>query len=76
MPRIPIVFGGPHVTAAVHDVMGHAEIDFAVLGEGEITFNELVDAIENNGDITGVSGLAFRKNGSIVINTPRPFIDI
>jgi radical SAM superfamily enzyme YgiQ (UPF0313 family) len=74
MPKIPIVIGGPHVTAVVNDVLSHPEIDFAVLGEGEITFTKLVDVIENQGDITSVKGLAFRKNGSTVINTPRPYI--
>lgn len=75
MPEVPIVIGGPHVTAAVEDVLIHPEIDFAVLGEGEITLNELIDVIKNKGELTSVKGLVFRKNNNIIVNVKRPFIE-
>jgi anaerobic magnesium-protoporphyrin IX monomethyl ester cyclase len=74
MPEVPVAIGGPHVTAAVDDVLIHPEIDFAIIGEGEVTLSELVDVIKNKGELANVKGLAYRKYNDIIVNTERPFI--
>lgn len=74
LPGIPVVIGGPHVTAAIEDVLRHPEFDIAVLGEGEATFAELLAVLASGGNLASVAGLAWRRNQEIVINPPRPFI--
>jgi radical SAM superfamily enzyme YgiQ (UPF0313 family) len=75
LPAVPVVIGGPHVTAAVHDVMRHPEIDIAVIGEGEATFTELLDAIGRaEGNLADVLGIAFRRGNETIVNPARPFI--
>lgn len=73
----PIVLGGAHVTALpVETLKKFNSFDYAVIGEGEITFLELVDSLEQSQPLSHVMGIALR-NGSnqIVVNPPRPLID-
>lgn len=75
-PDIRIVLGGPHVSAIPEQTLQRCEsIDFAVVGEGEETFLCLLDVIENKSDPATVTGLAFRRDGTIHCNPRRPFIN-
>ena len=52
------------------------ELDLIVIGEGEITFSELYDEIENNSkDFEKVNGLCIRNNDSCIFTQPRALID-
>ena len=42
--------------------------DVAILGEGEVTIVELLDAISNKKALTSIKGIAFRDNEQIIIN--------
>jgi len=44
-PHLKIVLGGPEITADNGWVLAHPAVDFAVIGEGEQTFSELLDAL-------------------------------
>jgi amino acid adenylation domain-containing protein len=64
----PIIAGGPYATSDHRSVLYDGNIDVAVLGEGEITFLELVTNImENNKKLPGdqvlekIPGIAFIK---------------
>lgn len=65
MPGIRTVFGGAHVSALGERVLrDYPQVDFAVVGEGEVTFHELVLAQGQNPE--AVSGLVFRHpDGSV-----------
>lgn len=73
-PKVTTVAGGPHANANPDECMEDGNLDFIVLNEGEITFIELLRALENNGDLQNIKGLAYRKDGEILFNEPRPFI--
>jgi len=73
-PGIKIVVGGPHITSNPGDLLQHPEIDIAVIGEGEITFRELIESIERGEDIFKVKGLAHNVNGKMLFTPPRDFI--
>ncbi len=68
MPGMPVVAGGPHATAYTNQVMQDTNIDFAVLGEGEWTADDLQEAIRTGGPVDSIEGLAWRQNGSIRVN--------
>jgi len=51
-------------------------IDSIVLGEGEITFSNLVQAIKESSDWKHFPGIAFRQNGKVIVNQPATKIDI
>ncbi len=74
LPKTPIIFGGPHMASFPQISLEFEEIDYGVVGEGEITICELVDAIENNQDLNQIKGIVFRKNNQIIQTPPREMI--
>lgn len=72
--EVKIVLGGVHVTAVPHHAFSCQNVDYLVLGEGEITMCELLEALQGKKDIARVNGLAYRKNGEIIFNPPRELI--
>ena len=74
-PKLPIVVGGPHPTILPEETLiENKEIDFAVIGEGEIVFLNFVNALEKGEDTEGIPGIAYRKNDSVVVNKPPEMI--
>ena len=74
---IVIVVGGPHPTISTSETLVDiAEIDFAVMGEGEETLTELVGfLISGKKNYDEILGLAFRQSdGGIIVNELRPLI--
>jgi len=77
IPETLIVAGGAHATVMYEQLLlNYPEIDIVVIGEGEITFRELVKAFETKTDLRDIKGIAFRiKETSQIIVTPsRPLI--
>ncbi len=75
LPEAITVMGGPHVSfTAAHTLNKHPGIDLIVMGEGEKTIVELVDAGFKSPLFPRIKGIAFRKNGQAEVNEPRPFI--
>jgi anaerobic magnesium-protoporphyrin IX monomethyl ester cyclase len=72
-PEIAIAVGGPHPTLTADDILKNiSAIDIVGRGEGELTFLELVRAIDEKTDLRKVAGISFRqKNGQIVHNVFR-----
>ena len=76
-PQALIVMGGPHVTVLDEQILSeHPEVDIIVRGEGEQTMLELADMVSRPDikNLTEVEGITFRKNGKIVRNKDRDFI--
>jgi len=65
-----VVMGGYHPTALASDVLESPHVDCVVVGEGELTFHDLVI----NGPSMNVPGLAFKHDGQTVFTQPRPVI--
>ncbi len=72
---IPIVAGGPHVIVYPEDLAQFDAFDYLIDGEGELTLLELVQTLENGGDLARVKGLHYRQNGKMLKNEPRPYVD-
>lgn len=74
-PKTIIVVGGNHPTALPKQTIENPFIDFAVVGEGEQTFYELVKAIkEKRQDFHKIDGLYFKQNNKIISTPPRKLI--
>lgn len=50
------------------------QADAIVIGEGEETILELLDAIANHKPLSGVQGIAFREGNEVMVNARRPLI--
>lgn len=67
-PDAIIVAGGEHITAAPEFSIQQSKggIDVCVLGEGEITLVELLDAIENGRPLDEVPGIVINKKATVI----------
>jgi anaerobic magnesium-protoporphyrin IX monomethyl ester cyclase len=73
--NIPVCLGGPYVTTIEEDIFLRTPADYAVYGEGEITFTELISHLKGRKDITEINGLMYRDSkGGIRKNPPRHYI--
>jgi anaerobic magnesium-protoporphyrin IX monomethyl ester cyclase len=76
IPNSIVILGGPHGTALPMKTMeDFPAFDYLVIGEGESTIIELVDALKPDSELDGIKGLAFRRNGSIIVNEKRGWIE-
>ena len=75
MPNAFLIGGGPYATSFPEEVLERAPYDYMVVGEGETTFLELLEVLENKQAVDNVAGLAFRKDDSIKLTPSRPFIE-
>jgi amino acid adenylation domain-containing protein len=64
--EVPIISGGPYATSSYKRILLDRNVDLVVMGEGEITFSELIGKIlDNNGRLPGeevlkeIPGIAF-----------------
>ncbi|MCX7047683.1 MAG: radical SAM protein [Candidatus Sumerlaeota bacterium] len=75
-PKAHVCLGGPHVYLFPQETLSIPEVDSLVLGEGEMIFSELLDALEKGADLSGISGVVFRRDdGAIVDGGRRPLIE-
>ncbi|HOO55342.1 MAG TPA: radical SAM protein [bacterium] len=71
MPEVRIVAGGAETFAAKRFLEKYPFVDFAVMGEGEAAFAELLEVLYEEGDTRGIEGLAFRDGEEIVLTGKR-----
>lgn len=62
--RVPIVLGGPAISILGHTALAHIDADYAVRGEGEITFPALLAALAAGRDPGAIPGVCARGRGS------------
>ena len=60
-----LVIGGPHASLYPEHIFQKTHAKAVVLGEGEETLCELLEAVENGRDIAQVKGIAYRKDGIV-----------
>lgn len=71
-PGTRVVAGGPYSSSAPEIVTEDRSIDVAVIGEGEATIVELLDAFEKGDpDLRGIEGLAYRDGDGFHLTPPR-----
>lgn len=69
-PNITIVVGGAHASALPNEVLEENDINFVIMGEGELTFAELLENLQKGTSYRMVNGIVFKQNGKI-IQTPK-----
>ena len=65
--NVPIVWGGWHPTLFPEQTCADKSVDFVVIKEGDYTFIEIVKAIESNTPFDNIKGIAYKKDGSVVL---------
>jgi radical SAM superfamily enzyme YgiQ (UPF0313 family) len=69
-----VVMGGPHVTFMPEEALDHC--DYVVIGEGDVSFPDLIDALEKRKLPEGIPGLAYwLQNGDMHFTEPDKIVD-
>jgi anaerobic magnesium-protoporphyrin IX monomethyl ester cyclase len=70
-PSVKIVVGGydPSLAREAYEGM---DVDYIVRGEGEVTFRELLRALERGGGLDHIGGLSYRDGDRWLHNSDRP----
>lgn len=70
--KMPICLGGPYVTTIGEEIFRETPADFAVYGEGEVTFTELISHLKGEKQLSEINGLIYRNgNGGVIVNPVR-----
>ncbi|MEK7721266.1 MAG: radical SAM protein, partial [Elusimicrobiota bacterium] len=70
-----IIAGGVHASIYPAQLLDNYPLDCVVIGEGEATIVELLQALSSGEDLGGVRGIAYRRDGVAVITPQRPLIE-
>ena len=71
----PVIVGGPHATSAPEKVLENKDIDIVIIGEGEITFKELLTSLDKGQGIDNINGIGYRKGNDIMLTPQREYVD-
>jgi len=71
-PRVPIVWGGYFASNYTDAALNTGYVDYAVRGQGEQTFLELIDGIRGHRQLETIAGLSYKREGRIRHNPERP----
>ena len=75
-PDTVTILGGIHPTFMYEEVLeSSASVDYIVIGEGEVTLRHLLEVLEAGGNPETVSGIAFRKGGTVIKTDERAFME-
>lgn len=72
LPKAPVIIGGPHVSAFEGAALESVCADAAVVGEGELAFERIVQVWREGGSLSEVPGLYWREReeGAPVTKNP------
>ena len=69
---ITTIAGGQHfIGDNIREALENG-VDYVVVGEGEDTIRELLSVFRNEGNPETVAGIAFMRDGQVVVTVPRP----
>ena len=70
---VPVIWGGIHPTSYPEDAIKIA--DGICMGEGEVSFLNVVEAIDQGADYIRTPGFWFRDNGKVIRNPGEPLVE-
>lgn len=70
-PNIKTIFGGAHPSAVPERVLSNDCVDFVCIGEGDVAFGQLLDAIEKNDFSASISNIRFKNKSGEIIRGPQ-----
>jgi anaerobic magnesium-protoporphyrin IX monomethyl ester cyclase len=74
-PNSVIVAGGSHFTLMAETILKELkELDYIILGEGEIAFSQFLQDLSRGGKGKGVKSLVYSNNGNVILNERHPLI--
>jgi len=65
-PNVTVIIGGPHPTVMYQQVLENYPVDIVVIGEGDLTFLNVVKALGDGVSLEEVKGIAFKREARII----------
>ncbi|MDD5643835.1 MAG: radical SAM protein [bacterium] len=76
LPKVKIVLGGAHPSAMPEDSIADKNIDYALVGESEATFIELIHLLNQDKSVADMDGICYRdERGFSRINPKKKYIE-
>ena len=76
LPGVFLAVGGPHASFFPAQIFEKTHASAVVIGEGEETICELLQAVGNGGNLARVRGIAYRKDdGAVELTEPRQQVE-
>jgi anaerobic magnesium-protoporphyrin IX monomethyl ester cyclase len=73
-PNLPIIWGGWFPSVIPDLYFEHGIADAVGIGQGELTFREVVKAVDAGEDLANVPGLAVQRDGKVIYTAHRPVV--
>jgi radical SAM superfamily enzyme YgiQ (UPF0313 family) len=73
-PELPIIWGGWFPSVAYKQYLREGVADAVAIGQGEITFWEVVQALENGTPLEDVDGLALLRDDKVIVTDTRKIV--
>ncbi len=74
LPDVKFCAGGVHTTVKPQDTLKEMDLDFIVVGEGELTMEDVCNRLDKKESINDAKGIMYRENGEVVENERRELI--
>jgi anaerobic magnesium-protoporphyrin IX monomethyl ester cyclase len=74
--HVPVIWGGWHPSIYPEQCLREGPADFTVGGQGEITFRELLGALEGGRTADSISGVSFLRDGGCIVGPDRAMADM
>jgi len=75
-PDLPVIWGGYHPSSEPTQTLESPFIDIVIRGQGENTFREVVEMLDENGSPDNIAGVSYKIGSVIKHNPDRKFDDI
>lgn len=66
LPECSTIWGGIHPTTVPEEVIRHDEVDFVVVGDGELPMIKTLESLGNGKNFENIPNLWFKKNGRVI----------
>jgi radical SAM superfamily enzyme YgiQ (UPF0313 family) len=72
--NIITLMGGSHPTYDVEKILDDKNLDFVILGEGELSTLKLLNILNKGKDFSNIQGIAYKKGNKKFINPERQYV--
>jgi len=71
--KLPVLVGNIQMELYPEETFTHQEIDYGIIGSAQKALPGFLSALNDGKDFSGIKGLVYRKERSVVINRPDTF---
>ncbi|MCZ7393847.1 MAG: radical SAM protein [Candidatus Methanoperedens sp.] len=75
-PALPIIWGGYHPSTEPMQTLRNPHIDIVIRGQGELTFKEVMERLQNKESLNGIPGVSYKEGRKLLSNPEQKFENI